>query len=142
MVRARNYQGQLTIGELRQRLSREGRGMKRQRRRHRTTSPQPTESVLRFGMTPIVRKMSLVSIDFDPEGRSTIAQRFIAGKESLCRSPFRPVGTVESLTPHFGRPYGTCWQRIPINPLPSSELLGYCPTSLRDENENVANDNA
>ena len=39
---------------------------------------------------------------------------------------------------HFGRPYGTCRQNMPTNPLPSSELLGYCHTSLRDKN--VGND--
>ena len=48
--------------------------------------------------------------------------------------PLRPVGTTEARGANiagFARPYGT--HTITIASIPSSELLGYCQASLRDE---------
>jgi hypothetical protein len=71
--------------------------------------------------------------DFDPPGRSTIAQRFIAGEEGMEEgSPSRRDD--RELTPSFDfdRPYGT-WNTSYLVRLPSDESLGYCRMSLRDK---------
>ena len=70
---------------------------------------------------------------FDPEGRATIAQRFIAGAKGQ-RIPFRPGGTTENggqITPSIVPP--GLETRSPLH-LPGSELPGYYRMSLRDKN--------
>jgi hypothetical protein len=44
---------------------------------------------------------------FDPEGRSTIARQFTAGKENPATPLTSPVGTAEMELQWFNRPYGT-----------------------------------
>ena len=74
---------------------------------------------------------------FDPEGRLTIAQRFIAGEERVFRSLFRPEGTVESRMVRFRPSLRDLSAEILANRFPSSELLGYCHSSLRDVSEKI-----
>ena len=63
-----------------------------------------------------------------PEGRLMVAQRFIAGKSTGCRT--RPVGTSETLS---GDGVQACLRHAhrPIRP-PATEEAGYYQRSLRD----------
>ena len=68
---------------------------------------------------------------FVPKGRTTIAQRFIAGERGL-KALFTtsPVGTTERIAHASTVPTGRRWGlEYPL--LPSDESLGYCQPTLR-----------
>jgi ABC-type uncharacterized transport system permease subunit len=72
-----------------------------------------------------------------PEGPMTIAQRFIAGYRSR-QAPVCPGGTIENGPRCYvvNRPSGTLKPGC-VAVFPSNELLGYCQTSLRDEDRRL-----
>ena len=102
------------------------------RRHGRRTQPSPAVRPATHGKEIGALPRSRVSRPVGATDNSPAIYRWGKDRKKPCA---RPVGTVERLpTNHvFGRPYGTIGRSCLAHP-PSSELLGYCRASLRDEN--------